>query len=187
MFASLAPSHSQIQLKSSFLPKAMEGTGWKLFMWRRRSSNTMAREADTKGRLWLGGIVKAAVTQMPGLQEQAETDPVLSSVQSAEAAFQFFKFLPWISSPSFCIFLFTLSSTPLLRFHHFCCVIHSLTLFLLLLFWIFFFLILYILNVWNGSKCVTCTWTFLQGSVRSQVEVFRSSGEICIHYWQSQR
>lgn len=93
MFASLAPSHSQIQLKSSFLPKDMEGTGWKLFMWRRGSSNTMAREADTKGRLWLGGIVKAAVTQMPGLQEQAEIDPVLSSVPSAEAAFQFSKFL----------------------------------------------------------------------------------------------
>lgn len=51
-------------------------------------------EADTS--LWLVGIVKAAVSQMPGLQEQAEIDPVLSSVQTAEATFQFFKFLPWI-------------------------------------------------------------------------------------------
>lgn len=69
----------------------MEGTGWKLLMWKRCLS-TMAREADTS--LCLVGIVKAAVFQMPGLQEQAEIDPVLPLVQSAEPTFQSFEFLP---------------------------------------------------------------------------------------------
>lgn len=45
----------------------MEGTGWILLMW--SSSSTQAAEP-------LAGIVKAAITQMPGLQKQTETDPL---------------------------------------------------------------------------------------------------------------
>ena len=79
--------------------------------------------------------------------------------------------LPWIPSPSFHIFLFTLSSALFVHFHHFCSIIRSVTLLLLLLFWILLFLILYLLSVWNVLKCVKCSWTFWWGSVKSQVEV----------------
>lgn len=42
----------------------------------------------------------------------------------------------------------------------------------------FFFLILYILNIQNGLKSIKCTWTFWQGSVRSQVEVLQITWKI---------
>lgn len=56
--------------------------------------------------LWLAGIVRVAVTQMPGLQkDMRQTHSCLWSAVM-RLPLSPLKFLPWISSHSFCIFLF---------------------------------------------------------------------------------
>lgn len=140
----------------------MEGTGWKFLNWRRCLSNT-ATEADTS--FWLVRIVKAAASQIPGLQEQSEKDPSL--VFSPEcwvclSVLQVFArniilFLPHLPFHHFLNTLFTIP--PLLLCFSFCDTVPSSP----------------FLDFLNSLQFKCSKWfkIFQHGSARSQVEVLQ--------------